>query len=47
MASCTSGFSDEMGVVPVMSLADSLKPLRDRFNADRDKLRFIAILSPT
>lgn len=33
--------------VSVASLADSLKPLKDRFNAHRDKTRFVAILSPT
>jgi len=47
MASGTSGSSEEMDIVLVQSLADSLDPLRDRFNADRDKPRFIAILSPT
>jgi hypothetical protein len=26
---------------------DTLNPLRDRFNADKDKHRFVAILSPT
>ncbi len=31
----------------VASLADSLKPLKDRFNAHKDKTRFVAILSPT
>lgn len=34
-----------MGDITV--LADSLKPLKDRFNANKDKHRFIAILSPT
>ncbi len=33
--------------VTVVSLAKSLDPLRTRFNEHRDKLRFIAILSPT
>ncbi len=32
---------------PLISLADSLKPLQDRFNAAKDKPRFVAILSPT
>lgn len=34
-------------LVSVVSLADSLKPLKDRFNAHKDKNRFVAILSPT
>jgi len=29
------------------SLADSIAPLRDQFNAERDKLRLVALLSPT
>ena len=29
------------------SLAESLEPLRERFNADAGKLRVVAILSPT
>lgn len=29
------------------SLAESLEPLRDHFNANKDKLRFVALLSPT
>ena len=33
--------------VSVASLADSLKPLKDHFNAHTDKTRFVAILSPT
>jgi len=35
----------EMGDVTV--LANSLNPLKDHFNANKDKNRFIAILSPT
>ena len=31
----------------VVSLADSIAPLIDRFNADKDKVRFLTILSPT
>lgn len=31
----------------LVSLADSLEPLRDRFNAAKDKPRFVALLSPT
>lgn len=29
------------------SLADSLEPLREHFNAHKDKYRFVALLSPT
>ena len=35
----------KMGDVTI--LAESVKPLRDHFNANKDKYRFIAILSPT
>ena len=28
------------------SLADSLQPLKDHFNRDKDKPRFLALLSP-
>lgn len=35
------------GTVEVTSLADSLQPLRDRFNANQGKARLIALLSPT
>lgn len=31
----------------LISLRDSLLPLQERFNADHDKLRLVAILSPT
>lgn len=31
----------------VISLADSLRPLQEQFNAGSDRLRFIALLSPT
>ncbi len=31
----------------LISLADSLAPLRDRFNADKGKPRLVALLSPT
>lgn len=41
------GSAAENQALKIASLADSLQPLRDRFNADRDKPRFIAILSPT
>ena len=31
----------------IVSLADSIAPLIDRFNADKAKVRFLTILSPT
>ncbi len=31
----------------LISLTDSLQPLREWFNSQKDKHRFIAILSPT
>jgi hypothetical protein len=33
--------------VEVVSLADSLQPLKDHFNSKKDKLRFLALVSPT
>jgi len=33
--------------VPVTVLSDSIEPLRQQFNADKDKLRVLALLSPT
>ncbi len=33
--------------VHVTSLSDSLDPLRDHFNANKDRHRFVALLSPT
>ena len=30
-----------------ISLADSLRPLREQFNAGCGRLRFVALLSPT
>jgi hypothetical protein len=40
---------DESGAtsVEVVSLARSLRPLKDYFNHNKDKLRFLALLSPT
>ena len=32
---------------PPASLTDSLEPLREHFNAHKDKHRFVALLSPT
>jgi len=32
---------------PVIVLSDSIEPLRQQFNADKDKLRVLPLLSPT
>jgi len=37
----------DAGDSTLCSLSTSLDPLRDRFNRDKGKLRFVAILSPT
>ena len=34
-------------VANLTSLSDSLDPLRDHFNANKDRHRFVALLSPT
>jgi hypothetical protein len=34
-------------LVEVVSLADSLQPLKEHFNSNRGKLRFLALVSPT
>lgn len=53
MYSCLAAFSlpafgaTKVEPTPLISLADSLKPLQDRFNAAKDKPRFVALLSPT
>jgi len=36
-----------MSTSKIATLAGSLQPLRDRFNRDKHKLRFLAVLSPT
>lgn len=35
------------GEVELVSLADSLQPLKERFNRNRSRLRFLTLLSPT
>lgn len=35
------------GEVELVSLADSLQPLKERFNRNRNRLRFLTLLSPT
>ena len=42
-----SATADQTPDAPLQSLATSLVPLRDRFNRDKGRLRFVAILSPT
>jgi hypothetical protein len=32
---------------PLVSLVDSLQPLKDHFNGNSERLRLIALLSPT
>lgn len=36
-----------MRALKIIPLVGSLQPLKDRFNSDNGKLRFIALLSPT
>jgi len=31
----------------IITLDGSLNPLKDRFNSDKEKIRFLALLSPT
>jgi hypothetical protein len=40
------GTSDASSV-EVVSLARSLRPVKDYFNQNKDKVRFVALLSPT
>ncbi len=42
-----NGGSESGDPVAVVSLAESLEPLRTRFNGAKDKYRFVALLSPT
>ncbi len=39
--------ADSLGTDVLISLEDSVEPLRKRFNAEADKPRVVAILSPT
>jgi len=36
-----------MKPLDVTSLADSIQPLKEHFNSNTDKLRFLALVSPT
>lgn len=36
-----------MAATQILSLADSLQPLKEHFNSNSGKLRFVALLSPT
>lgn len=38
---------DEKPTKKLISLADSLKPLKDHFNANKHRVRFVTLLSPT
>ena len=38
--------SNDVGV-RVVDLAASVEPLKERFNANQDKVRFVALVSPT
>src|SRR5437867_1066616 len=49
-AGCASNREDKssrQAALPVTVLSDSIEPLRQQFNADKDKLRVLALLSPT
>lgn len=46
-ATAPAGADRDGEAIVVSSLAESLDPLRERFNADKGKPRFIALLSPT
>ena len=37
----------ENQTVDIITLDNTLDPLKDRFNADSSKIRFLALLSPT
>ena len=48
-AGCASNREDKsssQAALPVTVLSDSIEPLRKQFNADKDKLRVLALLSP-
>jgi len=49
-AGCASNREDKssrQAAPRVTVLSDSIEPLRQQFNADKDKLRVLALLSPT
>ena len=46
-ASSRGGKSSGQAAVPMTVLGDSIDPLRQQFNADKDKLRVLALFSPT
>ena len=50
VAGCASTGGDSSSAknnARMTDLADSLEPLREQFNADKEKLRALALLSPT
>jgi hypothetical protein len=42
-----SGLMDSNQSNPIVTLTDSLNPLKLRFNNNMEKIRFVALLSPT
>lgn len=46
-ASSQGGKSSGQAPARMTVLSDSLEPLRQQFNADKDKLRVLALFSPT
>ena len=42
-----AGCQPDAGAVRLVPLRGSENPLRERFNADRDRPRIVALLSPT
>ena len=41
------GMKDDKQTADIIMLEDSLESLKERFNSDRGKIRFLALLSPT
>lgn len=47
LSQSTTAQAQEGGSHRFITLADSIAPLSERFNAHKDKVRFLTILSPT
>ena len=43
----TAAQADDEAAIEMVTLGGSLQPLIDRFNAEKDKPRIVALLSPT